>query len=125
METASLNVKTVWLVYSTNMDGQLVERVGACSTEGKAQLVAQNLGGRGPGDSGKVVSAKAIVHQTRPGSNTVYAYILDGEPAKLDEHVDAKTEEVRERALKKLSAAERVALGLPDPKPPVEVYDRT
>jgi hypothetical protein len=118
-------VTTVWVAYKTNEDGKPTARLGVCSTERKARIVAQNQGG-GAGVHGKVSSARALLF---PPSEVPYAgrlaYLLDGDPLVLDHQVEEMTEEIRQQALKKLSDAEREALGLPDPEPPVEVYDRT
>lgn len=120
------NMSLVWVVSKTNDDGRPVERVGVCSSEAKARIVASTLGGWGIG--GHVASRRAILHPDPPeaDSSVSVAYIIDGDPMILDEHVTEKIiEELREKALCKLSAEEREALGLPEPKPPVEVYDRT
>jgi hypothetical protein len=113
---APQGLRTVWLVYKTNDDGKPTTRVGVCSTESNANLVAQNQGGWGPGGAGKVEQAQAIIHPL-PGhtDQESRAYIIDGDPLILDEHVEAKMAEIREKALQKLSSAERRALGLPDP----------
>jgi hypothetical protein len=103
----SYTIKVVYAVYSTDQDGRNLSVIGVYSTEDKAKIAAVGKGSWG--DSGNISPRNAII--TDDGK----CWLLDinhGTPIDVDDDFKEQQEQVKKKALQKLTPEERKALGL-------------
>jgi len=104
----SITVTQLYKAYTTDYDGRDVGSIGYFSTE----MMARSACGEGGHSSVKPVDVLQVVRDDQTKDQYDYYLLDDPAPVKADVNFELFVKQLREKAMAKLSDAEKEALGL-------------